>query len=212
MEINDDDSYKNELSNIKCKIEIKTDDENYEDTPVWIKNEFKQEVLSELDHKVDDSTDKVDNIVDSKIWFDQISTTALVADVKTEEIQEPKVICNELDLNEEHQTSQHGVLQSVVKTKSGKSLATDTRENSYKCETCLKEFSQEGRLKNHLRIHTGEKPFKCDICCKQFSQNGNLKRHMMRHTGEKSYKCEICFKQFCEVFFRVWLKLNQKNL
>uniref|UniRef100_A0A6P7H7J2 Zinc finger protein 723-like n=1 Tax=Diabrotica virgifera virgifera TaxID=50390 RepID=A0A6P7H7J2_DIAVI len=69
-------------------------------------------------------------------------------------------------------------------------------QRPYECEVCFKKFSQNYRLKNHLRINTGEKPYKCEICFKKFSDSGDLKRHLRVHTGEKPYKCEICCKYF----------------
>ncbi|CAH1237716.1 unnamed protein product [Diabrotica balteata] len=88
--------------------------------------------------------------------------------------------------------------QNKVKMKSERSLITHTGENSYKCETCLKEFTVLSYLKRHLRVHTGEKPYKCEICFRLFTRADNLRSHMRSHTGEKPYKCEFCFKQFSE--------------
>ncbi|XP_057658850.1 zinc finger protein 845-like isoform X1 [Diorhabda carinulata] len=76
-----------------------------------------------------------------------------------------------------------------------------TGEKKFKCEICSKTFSHKVSLNSHMCNHTGEKPFKCDICSKTFSQKYSMKRHLLLHTGEKPYKCEICSKSFSEKYY-----------
>ena len=43
-------------------------------------------------------------------------------------------------------------------------------------------------------MYTEEQGFKCDICVKQFSQKCYMKKHEVTHTGGKVFKCDECGK------------------
>ncbi|XP_056640384.1 zinc finger protein OZF-like isoform X2 [Diorhabda sublineata] len=77
-------------------------------------------------------------------------------------------------------------------------MLSHTEEKPFKCDVCFKTFSEKHKLKTHFLSHTKEKPFKCDICLKTFSQKFSLNRHLLSHTGEKPFKCDICLKTFSE--------------
>ena len=61
-------------------------------------------------------------------------------------------------------------------------------EKPFKCEICLKRFTQSGSLELDARIHTSEKPFKCEFC---FTRSSNLRIHMRVHNGDKPFKRPI---------------------
>ena len=46
-------------------------------------------------------------------------------------------------------------------------------------------------------VHNWQKDYKCNSCVKSFSQAGNMKTHIDSvHNGEKYHKCESCGKAF----------------
>ena len=52
---------------------------------------------------------------------------------------------------------------------------------AFKCDVCLKLFSNQKDFKRHYRIHTGEKPLACQICDKKFAVKGDLVQHQATH-------------------------------
>ena len=74
--------------------------------------------------------------------------------------------------------------------------STFTDKNSFRCDTCGKNFKQRFRWQRHLRIHTHKRTFACKACGKVFAKSSNLKVHMRIHTGEKPYSCKTCGKNF----------------
>ena len=55
------------------------------------------------------------------------------------------------------------------------------------CRVCLKSFSQESGLNNHiLRKHCYEKRFSCTLCQKQYHDFRKLQNHLNLHSGNYS--------------------------
>ncbi|RDD38596.1 Transcription factor Sp3 [Trichoplax sp. H2] len=88
----------------------------------------------------------------------------------------------------QHDKNNHPVLDS----KSVKAV----KKKRYQCPKCQTNCSNNGQLRDHLRIHTGERPYQCDFCGRRFTRNEELTRHKRIHTNEKPFRCPICFKRF----------------
>lgn len=72
-----------------------------------------------------------------------------------------------------------------------------------KHKNCNKEFTRTWNILDHARMHKGVKPYKCNFCMKQFTQKGNLRKHMKTHVmpsleQRKRYKCEFCDSSYTE--------------
>ena len=69
---------------------------------------------------------------------------------------------------------------------------TEGREKSSKCNQCAYASYHAGKLRIHLKIHTGEKTNKCNQCDYACSDPSTLRRHLITHSGEKPNKCNQC--------------------
>ena len=54
----------------------------------------------------------------------------------------------------------------------------------HQCQQCLKAFSSNHQLVQHIRVHTGEKPYKCSYCDRRFKQLSHVQQHTRLHTGK----------------------------
>lgn len=61
----------------------------------------------------------------------------------------------------------------------------------HQCQQCLKSFSSNHQLVQHIRVHTGEKPYKCSYCDRRFKQLSHVQQHTRLHTGE--WLVTICY-------------------
>jgi uncharacterized Zn-finger protein len=60
----------------------------------------------------------------------------------------------------------------------------------HQCQQCLKSFSSNHQLVQHIRVHTGEKPYKCSYCDRRFKQLSHVQQHTRLHTGELFIKTQ----------------------
>ncbi|GAB0100300.1 zinc finger protein 358 isoform X1 [Sergentomyia squamirostris] len=87
--------------------------------------------------------------------------------------------------------------RGVGMTTSG--IGTDVKP--HQCQQCLKSFSSNHQLVQHIRVHTGEKPYKCSYCDRRFKQLSHVQQHTRLHTGERPYKCHLpdCGRAFIQL-------------
>lgn len=63
-------------------------------------------------------------------------------------------------------------------------LGTGNEVKPHQCQQCLKSFSSNHQLVQHIRVHTGEKPYKCSYCDRRFKQLSHVQQHTRLHTGK----------------------------
>ncbi|XP_069016532.1 zinc finger protein 62 homolog [Embiotoca jacksoni] len=71
-----------------------------------------------------------------------------------------------------------------------------TGKKPFGCDACGKRFRNQRDLQTHTRVHTGEKPFGCDYCGRKFKTKSHLRTHVTVHTGEKPFSCDYCNLRF----------------
>ncbi|XP_030566652.1 uncharacterized protein LOC115766780 [Drosophila novamexicana] len=92
----------------------------------------------------------------------------------------------------------HGVA-STASMGSGTTPGAETKP--HQCQQCMKSFSSNHQLVQHIRVHTGEKPYKCSYCDRRFKQLSHVQQHTRLHTGERPYKCHLpdCGRAFIQL-------------
>ncbi|CAD7094199.1 unnamed protein product [Hermetia illucens] len=83
----------------------------------------------------------------------------------------------------------------------GLSAGMSAEVKPHQCQQCLKSFSSNHQLVQHIRVHTGEKPYKCSYCDRRFKQLSHVQQHTRLHTGERPYKCHLpeCGRAFIQL-------------
>ncbi|KAJ8686619.1 hypothetical protein QAD02_022413 [Eretmocerus hayati] len=66
-------------------------------------------------------------------------------------------------------------------------MMTGNEVKPHQCQQCLKSFSSNHQLVQHIRVHTGEKPYKCSYCDRRFKQLSHVQQHTRLHTGEYTF-------------------------
>ncbi|XP_032579944.1 uncharacterized protein LOC6619457 isoform X2 [Drosophila sechellia] len=83
----------------------------------------------------------------------------------------------------------------------GGSITPSSDTKPHQCQQCMKSFSSNHQLVQHIRVHTGEKPYKCSYCDRRFKQLSHVQQHTRLHTGERPYKCHLpdCGRAFIQL-------------
>lgn len=75
----------------------------------------------------------------------------------------------------------HGVASTGTSMGGGTTPGAETKP--HQCQQCMKSFSSNHQLVQHIRVHTGEKPYKCSYCDRRFKQLSHVQQHTRLHTG-----------------------------
>ncbi|XP_037100691.1 GDNF-inducible zinc finger protein 1 isoform X6 [Syngnathus acus] len=66
----------------------------------------------------------------------------------------------------------------------------------YRCETCMKTFSNRSNLRIHEKhVHSSERLFTCDVCAKTFKRKKDVVRHQKQVHDPHIHQCSECGKR-----------------
>ncbi|XP_049612053.1 GDNF-inducible zinc finger protein 1 isoform X2 [Syngnathus scovelli] len=66
----------------------------------------------------------------------------------------------------------------------------------YRCETCMKTFSNRSNLRIHEKhVHSSERLFTCDVCTKTFKRKKDVVRHQKQVHDPHMHQCSECGKR-----------------
>ena len=68
-------------------------------------------------------------------------------------------------------------------------------EKKYKCDNCVKCYTNNGDLMRHMHSHNTVRAHKCTVCGAGFHYSTYLKRHMSVHSG-KVFQCDLCPRNY----------------
>jgi len=74
----------------------------------------------------------------------------------------------------------------LIRAGSSSGSESGNMSKPHQCQQCLKSFSSNHQLVQHIRVHTGEKPYKCSYCDRRFKQLSHVQQHTRLHTGMNS--------------------------
>ena len=83
-----------------------------------------------------------------------------------------------------HHGHGHGQL---IRAGSSSGSESGALSKPHQCQQCLKSFSSNHQLVQHIRVHTGEKPYKCSYCDRRFKQLSHVQQHTRLHTGTRNF-------------------------
>ncbi|KAL9911147.1 zinc finger protein datilografo [Glossina fuscipes fuscipes] len=103
-----------------------------------------------------------------------------------------------------HKSAMQQIQQQIPRVGLGGTATNNLVGNESKphqCQQCMKSFSSNHQLVQHIRVHTGEKPYKCSYCDRRFKQLSHVQQHTRLHTGERPYKCHLpdCGRAFIQL-------------
>lgn len=88
-------------------------------------------------------------------------------------------------------------------------MITGNEVKPHQCQQCLKSFSSNHQLVQHIRVHTGEKPYKCSYCDRRFKQLSHVQQHTRLHTGKPNVFNFLFSNNFKKIYYAERYSINQ---
>lgn len=97
------------------------------------------------------------------------------------------------EIKKTHQTASRTTKSSITTSRAGRQLRS-IKNQTFKCELCIKQFKRQINLLDHMKVHSNSHV--CQNCEERFLFKADLDNHRCYRNSNSTVECPVCLKVF----------------